>query len=254
VLWWPDDPSFGTRPFREIVEVADRLLVDSGTFAESGIARLAGLAEVVRTGVVVSDIGWLRLALWRELIAGLFDHPLLTPELDHIRTVRVDVARPGQTFRLTKAAYLCGWLAAMLGWEVGMPLHPVGTESSAGSSASGVADASSFVGTFRRGRQEIKVELRGLRATLDPATRSAGSVMRVEIEASRAKTAVRARITRQRDHLLATADWNGAQVLRRAGQLEEFAETPFVAEALERPGLDRIFERALLRAVHFSGG
>jgi glucose-6-phosphate dehydrogenase assembly protein OpcA len=240
VLWWPDEPSFGTKPFREIVAVADRLLVDSGSFGESGTGRLVGLAEVVRDGVAVSDIGWLRLSLWRELIAGLFDHPLLTPELGQVRSVRVDVARPGQTFRLTKAAYLCGWLAAMLGWEVSTPLH--------------AADADSWVGAFRRGRHEIKVELRAVRASIDPATRSAGSLMRVEVEASRARTAVRARITRQRDHLLATADWNGAQVLRRAGQLEEFAETPFVAEALERPGLDRVFERALLRAVHFCGG
>jgi len=239
VLWWPDDPWFGSKAFQEIAGVADRLLVDSGSFSEAGTGRLAALAEVVRSGIAVSDIGWLRLALWRELMAGLFDHPLLTSELEHVKTVRIDVARPGQTFRLTKAAYLCGWLAAMLDWEVSAPLHE---------------DGDDYAGTFRRGRREIRVELRPVRGSLDPATRSAGSLMRVEVEASRAKAAVRARITRQRDHLLATADWNGAQVWRRAGQLEEFAETPFVAEALERPGLDRIFERALLRAVHFSGG
>jgi glucose-6-phosphate dehydrogenase assembly protein OpcA len=239
VLWWPDDPWFGSKPFQEIAAVADRLLVDSGSFSEAGTGRLAGLAEVVRSGIAVSDIGWLRLSLWRELMAGLFDHPLLTPELAHVKTVRIDVARPGQTFRLTKAAYVCGWLAAMLDWQVSAPLHEEGDD---------------YVGTFRRGRQEIRVELRPVRGSADPATRSAGSLMRVEVEASHAKAAVRARITRQRDHLLATADWNGAQVWRRAGQLEEFAETPFVAEALERPGLDRIFERALLRAVHFSGG
>jgi len=61
VLWWPDDPAFGTKPFREIVTVADRLLVDSGSFPDSGTGRLAGMAEVVREGVAVSDIGWLRL-------------------------------------------------------------------------------------------------------------------------------------------------------------------------------------------------
>jgi glucose-6-phosphate dehydrogenase assembly protein OpcA len=242
VLWWPDDPLFGTKPFREIVTLADRLLVDSGTFAVSGTGRLAGLAEVVREGVAVSDIGWLRLALWRELTAGLFDHPLLTRELDHIRTVRIDIARPGQTFRLTKAVYFCGWLAAMLGWEVSTPLHEVN-------------DGDGFAGSFRGGRHEIKVELRASRSTShDGAALSAGSLVRVEIESNRAGHAIRARITRQQDHLLATAEWNTAQVCRRAGQLEGFSETPFVAEALERPGLDRIFERALLRAVHFSGG
>jgi len=241
VLWWPDDPSFGTRPFREIVGIADRLLVDSGSFAESGTGRLAGLAEVVREGVAVSDIGWLRLALWRELMAGMYDHPLLTRELGHIRSIRLDVARPGQTFRLTKAVYYVGWLAAMLGWEVTKPLHEV-------------ADGEGVQGTFRGHRHEVKIDIRASRSGTEGAHLSAGSLVRVEIESSRPGHAVRARITRQRDHLLATADWNGAQVNRRAGQLEEFSETPFVAEALERPGMDRIFERSLLRAVHFSGG
>ncbi|MEO6349756.1 MAG: glucose-6-phosphate dehydrogenase assembly protein OpcA, partial [Candidatus Limnocylindrales bacterium] len=81
VLWWPDDPPFGSKQFSEIVGTSDRLLVDSGTFHEDGGARLAGLATVVADGVSVSDIGWLRLTLWRELMAGLFDHPLLVPEL-----------------------------------------------------------------------------------------------------------------------------------------------------------------------------
>jgi glucose-6-phosphate dehydrogenase assembly protein OpcA len=94
VLWWPDDPPFGSRQFAEVVEACDRLLVDSGTFHEDGGARLAGLATVVSDGVAVSDIGWLRLTLWRELLAGLFDHPLLTQEMHHIRRVRIDVSRP----------------------------------------------------------------------------------------------------------------------------------------------------------------
>src|SRR5918992_1371390 len=122
VLWWPDDPPFGSRQFAEVVETCDRLLVDSGTFHEDGGARLAGLATVVSDGVAVSDIGWLRLTLWRELLAGLFDHPLLTRELGSIRHVRIDVSRPTATMRISKAAFYAGWLAARLGWEVKHPL------------------------------------------------------------------------------------------------------------------------------------
>ncbi|CAN5200512.1 glucose-6-phosphate dehydrogenase assembly protein OpcA [soil metagenome] len=242
VLWWPDDPPFGTRQFEEIAQVCDRLLVDSGSFADDGTRRLAGLATVVAEGVTVSDIGWLRLRLWRELLAGLFDHPLLGRELEHVRSLRIDVAQPGAVFRLGKAAYLCGWLAAMLGWEGGRPLQRP-TE-----------DGEAAHGTFRRGKREIKVEIRPVHTSLDGSMRAAGSLIRVELESRRARCAVRARITRQRDHLLATADWNGAQVTRRAGRLEPFEETPFVAEALERPGLDRIFERSLVRAVRFISG
>lgn len=242
VLWWPDDPPFGARQFSEVVGSADRLLVDSGTFHEDGAVRLTGLASVVAAGVAVTDIGWLRLSLWRELLAGLFDHPLLTRELDHIRSIRVDVARPTSTLRVTKAAFYLGWLAARLGWEVERPLAHRG------------ADDEVLHGAFRRGRREIAIEVRPVRATLDGAQRAAGSLVRVDVEAARPKATVRARITRQADHLLATADWNGASVARRAGRLEPFDETPFIAEALARPGLDRIFEHALIRAVRLVGG
>jgi hypothetical protein len=112
-----------------------------------------------------------------------------------------------------------------------------------------------MTGSFRDARRrEITVELRPVRATLDGSQRAAGSLVRVDIEAQRPRATVRARITRQADHLLATADWNGAQVTRRAGRLEPFDETPFIAEALEKPGLDRIFESALTRAVRFVSG
>ena len=237
VLWWPDDPAFGLRHFADVVGTADRLLVDSGSFNEDGGKRLAGLATVVSEGVSVTDIGWLRLTLWRELLAGLFDHPLLTRELEHIRSVRIDFARPTSTVRVSKAAFYLGWLASRLSWEVARPL------------AHGRGDEDMLRGAFRVGRREIAVELRPVRATLDGSQRAAGSLVRVDIEATRAKSTVRARITRQADHLLATADWNGAQVSRRAGRLEPFDETPFIAEALERPGPDRNFEQALIRAV-----
>jgi glucose-6-phosphate dehydrogenase assembly protein OpcA len=240
VLWWPDDPPFGARQFAEVVGTADLLLVDSGTFHEDSGARLAGLATVVSEGVAVTDIGWLRLALWRELLAGMFDHPLLSPELDHIRKVRVDVSRPTSTLRISKAAFYLGWLASRLDWEIAEPL---------------VMDTENDLlrGAFRNGRREIPVEVHPVRATLDGSQRAPGSLVRVDIEAARPKATVRARITRQADHLLATADWNGAPVARRAGRLEPFDETPFVAQALQRPGLDRIFENALIRACRLVG-
>jgi len=237
VLWWPDDPPFGSKQFTEVIGTADRLLVDSGGFQEDGAKRLAGMATVVANGVSVTDIGWLRLNLWRELLAGLFDHPLLQPELDHIRAVRIDVARPTSTLRISKAAFYLGWLASRLGWEVARPLTADDGEDGY------------LHGAFRRGRREITVELRPVKTTLDGTQRAAGSLVRVDIEATQPRATVRARITRQADHLLATADWNGAQVSRRAGRLEPFDETPFIAEALDSPGLDKYFEQALIRAV-----
>lgn len=243
VLWWPDEPPIGRRPFRELLETCDRLLVDSGSFGSDGPRRLAGIASVIAEGdTVVHDIGWMRLTLWRELFAGLFDHPLLMRELPHAKALRFHVAKPSADLRVLKAALFAGWLADRLDWEVSEPLALR-------------RDSTSLHGTFRHGRSEIKVELRPVTGTGgDRAIRGAGSLTRVELELGRAPTVVRAMVTRQSDHLLAGAEWNGSQVVRRPGRLEAFGEAPYLAEALELTGQDRTFERALARATRLIGG
>jgi glucose-6-phosphate dehydrogenase assembly protein OpcA len=235
VLWWPDDVPFESNVLRELVGTAERLFVDSGAFRGDGLERMTGMARCLRGGVVVHDIAWMRLLLWRELLAGLFDHPLLQPELRSISTVRIDIARPRDGVRLTRAALFAGWMAAMLDWAVAAPMVR--------------GDDGSWRGMLRSGKREIPIEFRPVSAAIDGPVRATGSLVRVELEAGRARSALRVRVTRQTDHLLGTADWNGAQVARRAARLEAFDEMPFLAEALDRSGHDRVFERALDRAV-----
>ncbi|CAN5548529.1 glucose-6-phosphate dehydrogenase assembly protein OpcA [soil metagenome] len=242
VLWWPDDPPIGRPHFRQLREQSDRLLVDSGSFGGDGRKRLAALASIVAEDrTVVHDIGWMRLTLWRELFAGLFDHPLLTPELARVHSLRIDVARPSDTFRITKAATFAGWLSTMLDWDLDRPM-----EQRRGSD--------SLVGAFRQGRHEVKVEFRPVNTRGERTLRFPGHMVRVEMELGSARSPVRVRVTRHEDHLLATADWKGAQVTRRAGRLEPFGEAPYLAEALEATGADLIFERSLARATRLVGG
>jgi hypothetical protein len=238
VLWWPDDAPFGSPVFADLAEECDRVLVDSGGFRGDGAASLVAMAEAVGEGHVVHDIAWMRLELWRELLAGLFDHPLLRPELRRLTSVRVDIARPGSVTRITRAALFVGWLAAMLDWQVEQPLQEDATGS--------------YAGILRSGRRQIPVELRPVGATIDGPVRGTGSIVRVDLEASRVRTLLRVRVTRQSDHLLATADWNGAPVARRPARLDPFDETPFLADALDRTGHDPVFELALERAVRLT--
>ena len=238
VLWWPDDAPFGSPVFVDLAEECDRVLVDSGGFRGDGVASLISMAEAVTDGYVVHDIAWMRLELWRELLAGLFDHPLLQPELRRLTSIRVDVARPGSVTRLTRAVLFIGWLAAMLDWQVEVPLQ--------------LPADGSYQGALKSGRRQIPVELRPVGSTIDGPVRGTGSLVRVDLEASRVRTMLRVRVTRQSDHLLATADWNGAPVARRPARLEAFDETPFLAEALDRTGHDPVFELALERAVRLT--
>jgi glucose-6-phosphate dehydrogenase assembly protein OpcA len=235
VLWWPDDVPFGRTDFTELAEACDRLFVDSGQFRGDGLARLRGLADAVEDGLVVHDVSWMRLMLWRELLASCFDHPLLRPELRSLGRIRVDVARPGSEVRLSRAVLFVGWLMAMLRLPVDEPLRP------------GVGG--SWVCRLRQGRRVVEVEIRPVEVEFSGAVRSSGSLVRVELETTREGARTQVRVTRQADHLLATADWNHAPVTRRATRLEPFEETPYLAGSLDRTGHDRIYVRALQRAV-----
>ena len=81
------------------------------------------------------------------------------------------------------------------------------------------------------------------------AARSAGSLVRAELATSRSDANTVVNVTRQADHLLATALWNGASVARRASQLDPFDEVPFLAESLDRTSHERVFGQALQSAV-----
>ncbi len=242
VLWWPDDPPVGRHRFLSLLRTCDRLLVDSGAFSGDGLARLAPLVDVCAAGSpIVHDIGWMRLTLWRELLAELFDHPLLAPELASARTLRLDVLRPGAELRLAKPALYAGWLASMLGWKVAEPL-------------SQQRGRDTMTGLFRASRGEITVEIRPVEPSSQGGGRRAGSLARVELELGSRSKPIRARVTRHSDHLLATADWAGAEVARRAGRREPFDEAPYVGEALDRSGQDRLLLRAMATAVQLLGG
>ena len=241
VLWWTDDPPLGSSQLRELAETCDELLLDSGAFREDGRERLEALAAMIAGGrIAIHDIGWMRLGLWRELLGGLFDHPLLTPELGSLRSVRLDVLRPGKTMRLSKAACFAGWLASALRLDVARPLAPK-------------RNSETLAGAWTDGRREIAVEFRPVPTGGAVAAPANGSLQRVELELGRGRRVVRARVTRQSDHLLATADWDGAEVARRAGTLEPFDEAPYVAETLDRLGRDRMFEDSVARAARLLG-
>jgi glucose-6-phosphate dehydrogenase assembly protein OpcA len=239
VLWWPDDVPFARADFRELAGEVDRLFVDSGHFRGHGLSRLVSMAGVVTAGLVVHDVSWLRLMLWRELLASCFDHPLLVRELRHLRSIRVDVARPGGDVRLSRAVLFIGWLMSRLRLQVEKPLHEAADRS--------------WQGVVRSGRRRIDIEIRPVEVEFSGAVRAAGSVVRVELEAHRADAETEVNVTRQADHLLATATWNGASVVRRASTLEPFDEAPYLAQSLDRTGHDRLFAQALAKCVGLIG-
>ena len=85
VVWLPASlPA----PGDPLLDVADRLVVDSRAADEGGADVLARAAVLARR-LPVTDLSWIRLAPWRSLLAGLFEGSVNRPFLDGIDRVQV---------------------------------------------------------------------------------------------------------------------------------------------------------------------
>jgi hypothetical protein len=104
-LRWRGQPPFGAPELEQLVDVADRLIVDSTEWSDLPDA-YARLAEIFPR-VAVSDIAWARTGRWRALLASLW------PGIASVRAIRV---------RGTKAQawLLSGWLRSRLGHELAL--------------------------------------------------------------------------------------------------------------------------------------
>lgn len=102
-LRWRGVPPFGAPEVEQLVDVADRLIVDSTEWDDlTGAYR--GLAGVFPL-TAVSDIAWARTGRWRALLSSLW------PGIAEVRRIRVHGTA-------AQAHLLAGWLRSRLGHDV----------------------------------------------------------------------------------------------------------------------------------------
>lgn len=108
-LRWRGRPPFGDPALDQLVELADRLIVDSSEWPDvpAAYAELADLFE----RIAVSDIAWRRGFERRAALAALW------PRIAEVRRVRVEGP-------FADAALLAGWLRARLDREVELEHEP----------------------------------------------------------------------------------------------------------------------------------
>jgi glucose-6-phosphate dehydrogenase assembly protein OpcA len=108
-LRWRGLPPFGEGPFEQLVDVVDRLIVDSTEWP--GLPEpYERLAEIFDR-VVVSDIAWARTSRWRPQLASLW------PGIDAVKRIKV-------TGTEAQAHLLAGWLRSRLGHTVELDHEP----------------------------------------------------------------------------------------------------------------------------------
>jgi hypothetical protein len=100
---WRGLPAFSEAPFEQLVEITDRLIVDSTEW--EGLPETYGPLADQFERTAVSDIAWARTERWRSLLASLW------PGIADVQTLRVH-GTPAQAYLLT------GWLRSNLGHSV----------------------------------------------------------------------------------------------------------------------------------------
>lgn len=238
-LWWTGTPPTGTRRFADLVDIADRLIVDSSDFArpDATLPQIAELAETHRARRFgVTDLNWTRLTPWRELVAGFFDVEAWRPALDAVTGVRIGfgVDMDGRDIHPSQALLLVGWLASRLRWRVVDRLAP----SEAGGHLFRMARADG-------GRVDVRVRPRFERA-LEPGDVS-GFRLQAKFGGSLYEFVLKRAL--DADHVTATVIVAGETRSVRIVPLPVPGIEELLREELSIVGSDRVFEDSLRALV-----
>jgi glucose-6-phosphate dehydrogenase assembly protein OpcA len=106
---WRGVPPFGDSAFEELIEVADRLIVDSTEWP--GLPAPYARAAEIFDRVAVSDIAWARTSRWRPMLASLW------PQIATVKRIKV-------TGTEAQANLLAGWLRSRLRRPIGLEHEP----------------------------------------------------------------------------------------------------------------------------------
>lgn len=126
-LWWPTGDFVGNSLFTDIVEIVDRLVVDSARLGNDAraIAQMRTLLDD-EDDPRLGDFTWIRLQPWRQLIAQFFDPAETQESLDEIAQLNISYAqhREDNGSGFAAALLIVGWLGSRLGWEAIEPFEP----------------------------------------------------------------------------------------------------------------------------------
>jgi glucose-6-phosphate dehydrogenase assembly protein OpcA len=234
-VWGPGEPRLDSLQTRELLGLADRVLVDGSSWSGDGLARLAGMARLPAAAhVEIADFALLRQSRWREAIASTFDRPSLQPFLTGIRAIRIGYAArdgtPGAA-NVVRPLYHVAWLASRLGLTVDEPIR--------------ISDApwGGYDATLRKGTRRIAVALRPVESTA-----VGGTTLTVDIECVRRKERLVIDVTAQAEGVTVRAALDGEVMPERRFLAPRRREAELLAETIDGAATDRISAAALAMA------
>jgi glucose-6-phosphate dehydrogenase assembly protein OpcA len=232
-VWWPGDPPFADPIFDQLVEVADRVIIDSGDFDDLllGLRRLATLRR--RSGI--GDLSWRRLAWWQELTAQFFDAPRFRRYLPNLNRIRLRYAAGPDAGggSLAQAMLYAGWIASRLGWRRHHTVDPL-----------------------RDGALALVLEGRYAMVDLDiAAVESAGArdgeLVSVHLQARGEMGAAEFILDREEDEAVMASNADGMTALLRRVSMDPPDEPELLAGSLMTDSREPVYEASVRAAAVF---
>ena len=243
-VWWPGDPPFNDPVFDQLVEVADRLIVDPSDFSDLllGLRRLAALRR--RSGI--GDLSWKRLGWWQELTAQFFDAPRFRRYLPNLNRLSIRYALPGSgaaidpdtsdpspgvSSAIAQAILYAAWIAVRLSWRRYATLEPL---------------ADGHMRLTMEGRHEmVDVRIEGVETDDVPP----GELVSVRLRAYGETGAAEFIIDRNGDEATVASNADGMTAQLRRVRMELPTESELLASSLVTDRHDAVYEAALRAAA-----
>ena len=235
-VWWPGEPHFESRTSHDLVDLADRVLVDGSGWSGDGLPGLASLAALPREfKVEIGDFALLRQARWREAIASTFDRPSLLPFLNHIERIEVRYAAADGAPRaanVVRPIYHVAWLACRLGMTAVERIHSL------------EGAWSGYEGVLRSGSRRVPVTLRPMEST---APR--GTTLAVELYARKGRSELVIEVTAYADGVVVHASLDDVSMPQRRFVAPRKREADLLAETIDTAGRDPLSAEILAMAA-----
>jgi glucose-6-phosphate dehydrogenase assembly protein OpcA len=235
-IWWPGEPNLDSAQTADLLDLADRVLVDGSSWSGDGLARLVAMSRLPRRfQIEVSDFAMLRQSRWREAIASTFDRPSMLPFLGGIREITVTyAARDGSDGRANaiRPLYHVAWLASRLRMTCVEPL--VGAQ----------APWAGYHAALRHGQRRIEVGLRPVPSDAPP-----GTTLSVRLVAERRRERLAVEISAEAAGVTVRANLDGEEQAERRFLAPRRRESDLLAETIEASTGDPISAAALSMAA-----
>jgi glucose-6-phosphate dehydrogenase assembly protein OpcA len=124
-FWWREDLTTDWKLFEELLENADRVILDSARFTQPvpSLKRVVEILRAERGATSFSDLNWNRLTPWRQMITGFFDHTSCRGMLNCISSLDIQASTTSKAS--AEAILLVGWLASRLKWQPDSRANPL---------------------------------------------------------------------------------------------------------------------------------